>query len=88
MSEMQITKPKKAMPVYTQEQLHAAFTKVENKVHWKNAINSVIDASEQDITNAAIVHFAYGNATFTSAGHGKLRVRAPGYYAMEDQLGS
>lgn len=88
MSDMQITKPKKATPIYTQAQLLAAFTKVENAVHWKHAIDAVIDESEQDITNAAIVHFAYGNASFVPADPGKLRVRAPGYYAMEDFLGS
>jgi hypothetical protein len=85
---MRTIKPAKPQVLtYTQDELHAAFTKVQNKVHWKNPINAVIDENEQEVTNAAIVHFAYGEATFTSAGPGKLRVTAPGYYVIEGRLG-
>jgi hypothetical protein len=87
MIESKIVKPKQR-PASTQEQLHAAFTAVQNKDHWKNAINALIDPADQDVTGAAIMHFAYGNASFTPAANGKLRVRAPGYYAMEARLGS
>ncbi len=86
MSESRIVKPKQRQ-IYTQEQLHAAFTAVQNKDNWKYAINALIDPADEAVTGAAIMHFAYGNASFTPAANGKLRVRAPGYYAMEDRLG-
>jgi hypothetical protein len=82
MNATQIKKPQ-PLPTYTQEQLHAAFTAVQNKDDWKNPINALIDPKDQAVTHAAIVHFAYGGATFTKAAGGKLRVNAPGYYAME-----
>jgi hypothetical protein len=49
---------------YTQEQLEAAFQKVQNKEHWKNPINAYIKKDEQAITYAAIVHFTATEPNF------------------------
>lgn len=86
MTETRIRKPK-ARPTYTQEQLHAAFTAVQNKQDWKYPINALIAPEDESVTDAAIMHFAYGGAVFTQVSGGKLRVTAPGYYGMEAQLG-
>lgn len=87
MSELKIVKPKQAKTAPTQEELRIAFEKVQNKEHWKGAINAVIDPADEQIVNAAICHFAYGGASFSKAAGGKLRVKAPGYWGMEAQLG-
>ena len=68
---------------FTQEELTAAFTKVQSKRGWKFPISATIPASEKEITNAAIEHFAGGQAEFEeSVVDGKLRVTAPGYYMV------
>lgn len=87
MTNSKISKPKTARQTFTQEQMHAAFTAVQNKKDWKNRIDALIDPKDEAVTDAAINHFAYGGAFFTEAPGGKLRVEAPGYYGMEAQMG-
>lgn len=72
------------MSQYTQEQLQAAFTKVQDKAHWKNPINTVVDATENlHLIREAIIHFTATVPTFdilkvTEEGT-KVAVRAVGY---------
>jgi len=74
------------MSQYTQEQFVAAFEKVQDKKHWKNPVNAVIDATENlHLIREAIIHFTATVPTFdilkvTEAGT-KILVRADGYYA-------
>lgn len=64
---------------YTQEQLRAAFEKVQNAEHWKNPINSFCRDSEVAITAHAIRHFTGTEATFVPRGNGWVSVSAEGY---------
>lgn len=68
---------------FTQEQLEAAFKKVQNADHWKNPIDAVIDTADIDVTRAAIQHFTGTQAEFKLCigQHGKWRVEAEGYRA-------
>jgi len=74
------------MKTYTQEELQAAFTKVQDKEHWKNPINAVVDASENlHLIREAVIHFTATVPTFdilkvTEEGT-KVAVRAIGYQA-------
>lgn len=67
---------------YTQDQLKNAFTLVESQENWKYPIDAEIPANDRHIVATAIEFFAGGQATFTAAGEGRLRVKAPGYYAL------
>ena len=66
---------------YSQEQLHEAFTKIQNKDNWKNPIDAVIDRKEEELITEAVVHFAGCVPTYEPI-HGttRYRVRAAGYY--------
>lgn len=65
---------------YTREQLHEAFTKVENKSNWKLPIDAVIQEDEIDITTEAIIYFAGCKPTFELINGGRFRCQAVGYY--------
>jgi len=65
---------------YTQEQLHTAFSKVQNTEHWKNPIDALIDASDKDVTTEAIIHFTGSIPHYTKSRVNELRVQADGYY--------
>lgn len=68
---------------YTQEQLETAFKKVQNKEHWKGRINALVNGDEDlDLILFAISYFT-GTEGYTLAPRkdGKIRVRAPGYWA-------
>lgn len=67
---------------YTQDQLKNAFTMVENRDNWKHPIDAEIPEIDRHIVATAIEFFAGGKAKFTAAGEGRLRVKAPGYYAL------
>jgi hypothetical protein len=69
---------------YTDAQLHAAFDQVKDKDNWKDRISAIIDAKDQDVVDAAICYFTGGGADFwwPSKVKDRVRVRAPGYYAM------
>lgn len=65
---------------YPIEQMDAAFKKVQDNRNWKNPINAVIDAGQEDITTEAIIFYTGSIAQYTPAGKGKVRVEAAGYY--------
>lgn len=78
------------MAKFTQEQLHAAFTLVQNKTNWKNPINATIEnPGEEQVAciEEAVIHFTGSIASVNALKNGKIRVRAEGYYAMEASLG-
>lgn len=67
---------------YTETQLRAAFDKVKNKRNWKNPINKVISADEdQRAISAAISWFCGSPCEFETLKSGQVRVTAAGYYA-------
>ena len=66
---------------YTQQQLHDAFTKVQDKQHWKNPIDALVEKKDIDIVTEAIIHFTGSIPTFQpKKGSGKYRVQAAGYF--------
>ena len=65
---------------YTQADLKFAFTKVQNKEHWKNPIDAIIKMEEQDITERAIIFYTGSIPSFAPKAGGMLRVIADGYY--------
>ena len=66
---------------YTQTEMEDAFKFVQNPTNWKLPIDCVIPEVFKDRVNAAIDHFAGGQAKFEKS-IGGLRVTAPGYYAI------
>lgn len=64
---------------YTQEQLEAAFKKIQNKEHWKNPINAFVPTAELEITDAAIRHFTSTNMTIGATHNGLTHIWAQGY---------
>lgn len=74
------------MPEYSQKQLSDAFDLVKNKKDWKNPINAVIPEDKVVVAQAAISYFAYGMFTVSMVGKGKVRIMAPGYYAVEAMI--
>lgn len=81
----------KARPTYTQEQLLAAFKRVENSKNWKNRINRVVTVEsddELDLITSAVIHFTGSVPEFVETefrwredGKKRYRVIAAGYYA-------
>jgi len=72
---------------YTQDQLKAAFEKVEDKTDWKNPIKAYVDKSEDMVLiQQAIIHFTGTVCEMTKINKGpnkgKVLVTAPGYYMM------
>lgn len=58
------------------------FTKVSCSAHWKNPINKILTADENERTNIsnAISFFTGTEASWEELGIGRWRVTAPGYY--------
>lgn len=74
---------------FTQDQMHAAFTEVEAKTHWKDPVDCVIpkpSLEKQALLEEAIVHFTGSIPIITDIGNNQVRVRADGYYAMENAM--
>ena len=69
---------------YTQRQLEAAFTQVQNAEHWKGPISAYIKPEDEELVRAAIIHFTATVPTFKVA-KGRwpvaLHVKAAGYWA-------
>ena len=63
------------------EQLTKTFELVENKTHWKDPIDTVIDAANVSIKAVydAVVHFTGTVPTFTHQGNTLFQVTADGY---------
>lgn len=71
---------------YSQDQLKMAFENVQNKEHWKNPIDCVIDNpgdENLECLREAIIHFTGSAPTFNRIliDGGKIHVTAAGYYA-------
>lgn len=65
---------------YTKPQLEEAFKRVQNKEHWKNPIDALIDEKYLDITDKAIQFFT-GTAIKSNVKEGnKLHIKADGYF--------
>jgi hypothetical protein len=67
-------------PEYTQQELSAAFQKVQDRKNWKNRVNAVI--------TQAVIHFTGSVPSFTEVdtpwrkdGKQRYHVTAVGYYA-------
>lgn len=67
---------------YTQEQLDAAFSLVQNKTHWKGPISAVVPIdTDLNLVQAAIEHFTGTEADIVPINKSALLVKAPGYWA-------
>ncbi len=67
---------------YARKQLHAAFDAVKDKKNWKMPIVATITEDKVDVTDAAISFFAGGGVETATLKNGKIRIVAPGYYAL------
>lgn len=77
--------------VYTQEELLAAFKRVENTRHWKNPISRIVAVEgDEDIEliTQAVIHFTGSIPEFVEVpcrwrddGKKRYRVTAAGYFA-------
>jgi hypothetical protein len=67
---------------YTQEELRAAFEKVQHPENWKfGNKNVVIEANEVEIVGEAVVHFTGGVMEYyLRKSDGKAVVKFEGYY--------
>ena len=69
---------------FTDEQLKDAFTAVQNKEHWKNDVDAIVDASLKDVVPVAIEWYT-GTSRFavmiTDLPDEKIRVQASGYWS-------
>ena len=70
---------------YTEPELRAAFEKVENKNNWKLGNEVLINESEFDVTNAAVIFFTGSGLDFDYAIKEddetiKFHVKFAGYY--------
>lgn len=66
---------------YTDFELRQAFELVQNREHWKNPVNAVINECDKEIVQEAVIYFTATVPTFTQLADGKLRVQAAGYWA-------
>lgn len=67
---------------YIRGQLSAAFDKVKSQKGWKWPIKATILVGEMNVVQTAICFYAGGGASFSKPINGKVRVSAPGYYAI------
>jgi hypothetical protein len=67
---------------YSREELKAAFERVENSENWKNPINSIVKASDEelDAIKEAVIFFAGCVPTFLRLPQDQVLVTAVGYY--------
>lgn len=57
-----------------------AFKNVQDAEHWKNMVHGVVEASEREVTAAAVVYYTGSVAEFTERDDGRFDVWAEGYY--------
>jgi len=68
---------------FSEEELQAAFTLVQNSENWKRPINAVVEPTANlEAIRIAVTYFTGSVANMTPAKGGKVRVRARGYYAV------
>ena len=69
---------------YTQQELSAAFQRVQNRRNWKNRVNAVItieNDEEMRLITHAVIHFTGSVPSFVEVdGKQRYRVTADGYY--------
>ncbi len=66
---------------YTQEELRVAFSKVENKKHWKGPVKAIINEKEDvELIRESVIHFTGTVPHFEKYKKGKLIVTADGYW--------
>jgi hypothetical protein len=69
---------------YTQQELSAAFQRVQNRKNWKNRVNAVItieNDEEMRLITQAVIHFTGSVPSFVEVdGKQRHRVTADGYY--------
>lgn len=67
---------------FTQEEMHAAFSAVQDKANWKRPIpEQAIPSDALLVTVAAIAHFAGSPTHIRPNPDGTWQIKAPGYYA-------
>lgn len=68
---------------YSQDALSAAFNAVQDKTHWKNPVNAIVDRDQIEILTRAIPWFTGTEAAFSDVDGDpdKVVVTAPGYFA-------
>lgn len=77
-------------PEYTQQELSAAFQKVQNRRNWKDRVNAVITIENDEeirLITQAVIHFTGSVPSFTEVdtpwrkdGKQRYHVTAVGYY--------
>ena len=50
---------------YTDFELRQAFELVQNREHWKNPVNAVINECDKEIVQEAVIYFTATVPTFT-----------------------
>lgn len=63
---------------FTQEQLEEGFKLVQDKEHWKNPIDALIEPFQIEIVQESVIHFTATIPVFKKEGE-KVRVKALGY---------
>ncbi len=67
---------------FTQQQLKAAFEKVEDPANWKNPINASVKQADLAITMLAVEFFTATKVEIVQLmSNGSVVIHAPGYYA-------
>ncbi len=61
-------------------EMDVAFTRVQDKDHWKNPVNAVVEADEVEVTRAAVAFYTGSEAHFEAREDGRVNVWAEGYY--------
>jgi hypothetical protein len=70
---------------FSKDELHAAFSLVEDKTDWKLPIDKTIDAEQLEVVARAIEFYTGSTCTITPImGTDRIRVQAPGYYMVAD----
>lgn len=71
----------KTLTGFTKAQLTVAFEVVQNRDHWKNPIDVMVDDSAVAVTVEAIKFFHASSPKVTPLGEGKTRIKGIGYAA-------
>jgi hypothetical protein len=64
---------------FNSDQLHEAFSRVQDETHWKNPIDSNCKVEEIELMRSAIRYFTGTEADFGQPINGVVTVRAIGY---------
>lgn len=67
------------MNTFTQDQLEAAFSAVQNTSDWKAPIDAKVGTSLLSLACAAVEHFTATKAKVEQVGPDTFRITSPGY---------